>query len=106
MGFLDFLMGPDINEGLKEFREREGAVLLDVRSHDEYVLGHVPGSLHIPLDSIERIKAEVPDLSTPIYAYCLSGARSSSAVSRLKAMGYAEVHNIGGINRYRGKPER
>ncbi len=106
MGFLDFLMGPDINEGLKRFREAEGAVLLDVRSRDEYDRGHVPGSLHVPLDSMERVRAEVPELSTPVYTYCLSGARSSSAAAKLKAMGYGEVHNIGGVNRYRGKLER
>ena len=106
MGFLDFLLGPDINEGLVRFRETEGAVLLDVRSRDEYDRGHIPGSRHISLDSIERVKTEVPDPAVPIFAYCLSGGRSSSAVSRLKGMGYREVHNIGGINRYRGKLER
>ena len=106
MGFLDFLMGPDINEGLVRFRETEGAVLLDVRSRDEYDRGHVPGSHHLPVDSLERIGTEVPDFATPIFVYCLSGGRSSSAAARLKRMGYANVTDIGGINRYRGKQER
>ncbi len=106
MGFLNFLLGPDINEGLEIFRETEGAVLLDVRSRSEYEGGHVPGSIHIPLDALERVKTEIPDPATPIFAYCLSGGRSSSAVGKLKAMGYTDVTNIGGINRYRGKTER
>ena len=32
MGFFDFLHGPDINQGVKEYGGLEGAVLLDVRT--------------------------------------------------------------------------
>ena len=106
MGFLDFLLGPGINAGLQRFREREGAVLLDVRSREEYERGHIPGCIHIPLDAMERVKTEVPDRASPIYTYCLSGARSASAAEKLKGMGYTEVTSIGGINRYGGKLER
>ena len=40
MGFFDFLKGPDINQGVKEYSTTDGAVLLDVRTLDEYRQGH------------------------------------------------------------------
>ncbi|MDY5055898.1 MAG: rhodanese-like domain-containing protein, partial [Bullifex sp.] len=49
MGFFDFLKGPDINEGVKEYRETNGAVLIDVRTPEEYREGHIPESMNIPL---------------------------------------------------------
>ena len=39
MGFFDFLKGPDINQGVKEYSATDGAVLLDVRTPDEYRQG-------------------------------------------------------------------
>lgn len=36
MRFFDFLKGPDINQGVKEYSTTDGAVLLDVRTPDEY----------------------------------------------------------------------
>ena len=35
MGFLDFLKGPDTDQGVRAFRETPGAVLLDVRTPQE-----------------------------------------------------------------------
>ena len=55
MGFFDFLKGPDINQGVKEYRATDGAVLLDVRTPDEYRQGHIPGSKNVPLQSIDKV---------------------------------------------------
>ena len=44
MGFFDFLHGADINEGVELFRSTPGALLLDVRTAQEYAGGHIPGS--------------------------------------------------------------
>ena len=106
MGLFDLLRGTDINNKLQEMREVKGAVLLDVRNADEYKSGHIPGAINVPVDSIESISKKVKKKDTPIYSYCLSGARSGRAVSALKAMGYTNATNIGGINRYRGELER
>ena len=44
MGVFNFLRGPDINQGVKEYGETGGALLLDVRTPQEYRAGHIPGS--------------------------------------------------------------
>ena len=105
MGILDFLRSPDMNQGVKEWKNTQGSVLLDVRTVGEYRQGHVPGSLNIPLDELNRVGSKVPKKDTPLFVHCLSGGRSSQAVHTLKQMGYKNVKDIGGINRYRGKLE-
>ncbi len=105
MGFFDSLIGPDINRGVDEWKKTPGAVLLDVRTPDEYSQGRIPGSLNIPLQEIQGAPGSIPDKGTPLFVYCLSGARSSQAVHALKQMGYQNVTSIGGISRYHGKVE-
>ena len=105
MGFFDFLKQPDINKGVMEYRNTDGAVLLDVRTPQEYREGHIPGSKNVPLQTIDKVDAVVENKDTALYVYCHSGARSRQAVSYLQHMGYTNVNNIGGIAAYRGKVE-
>jgi phage shock protein E len=105
MGIFDFLMGPDINQGVQEYHAAPGAVLLDVRTPEEYRQGHIPGSKNVPLYVMDQVK-EVADLDTPLFVYCHSGARSREAVSMLERMGYSKAKNIGGITAYKGEVER
>ena len=106
MGFLDFLKGPDINRGVEEFKKTPGAVLIDVRTTPEYRQGHIPKSISVPLQTIDRVGAVVENKDTSLYVYCHSGARSRQAAGVLKQMGYTNVNNIGGIAAYAGKVER
>ena len=106
MRFFDFLKGPDINQGVKEYSTTDGAVLLDVRTPDEYRQGHIPGSKNVPLQSISKVAGMIDNKSTSIFVHCLSGARSGQAAAILKQMGYTNVKNIGGISAYAGKVER
>ena len=93
----------DINTGVAEYKTNVSAVLLDVRTLEEYSDGHIDGSVNIPLDRIYSVENIVKDKSTPLYVYCLSGGRSAQAVSYLKQIGYTNAKNIGGISSYRGK---
>lgn len=103
MGLFSFLQTKDINSGVRSFLSTEGAVLLDVRTPEEYDEGHIEGSKNIPLQSIEKTKMIIKEKSTPIFVHCRSGARSAQATSILKRMGYTNVEDIGGIMSYRGK---
>ena len=106
MGFFDFLRGPDIDQGIKEFRETPSAVLLDVRTPQEYQEGRIPGSVNVPLQSLDQEGTVPAGKDAPLFVYCHSGARSGQAVRLLERMGYANVKNIGGIAAYSGKVER
>ena len=96
----------DINTGVAEYETNVGAVLLDVRTAEEYNDGHIDGSINIPLDKISSVENTVKDKSTPLFVHCRSGARSAQATSILKRMGYTNVEDIGGILSYRGKVVR
>ncbi len=106
MGLFDFLIGPDINQGVKEYTATNGAVLLDVRTSGEYRQGHIPGSYNLPLQSIGQVSSLIQGKSTPIFVHCLSGGRSRQAAAILRQMGYSNVKNIGGISAYSEKVER
>ena len=105
MGIFDFFKQPDINQGVQEYKNAAGAVLLDVRTPQEYLEGHIPGSQNVPLQQLDKVKEVTENKDTVLYVYCHSGARSRQAVSLLQAMGYTNVHNIGGIAAYSGKVE-
>lgn len=103
MSFFDLFKRPDIDQGVAEYNTISGAVLLDVRTPNEYREGHIPGSKNISLQTIEKAKSAIKDLTTPLYVYCYSGSRSSQATAMLKRMGYTNVKNIGSIADYTGK---
>ena len=106
MRFFDFLKGPDINQGVKEYSTTDGAVLLDVRTPDEYRQGHNPGRKNVPLQSIDKVAGMIDNKATPLFVHCLSGARSRQAAAALQQMGYSNVNNICAISAYTGKVER
>ena len=106
MGFFDFFKQPDINQGIKDYQATPGAILLDVRTPQEYEGGHIPGSKNIPLKAIDKVASVAENKDTVLYVYCQSGARSRQATSMLQGMGYTNVNNIGGIAAYSGKVAR
>ena len=106
MGFFDFLKQPDINKGVMDYRNANGAVLLDVRTPQEYREGHIPGSKNVPLQQLDKISSVADNKDTLLFVYCYSGGRSRQAASMLQYMGYTNVQNIGGITAYSGKVER
>ena len=105
MGIFDLFKQPDINKGVLEYRNTDGAVLLDVRTAREYQEGHIPGSINIPLQTIDKIRSVADNKDTALFVYCYSGGRSRQAVSALQHMGYTNARNIGGIAAYSGKVE-
>ncbi len=104
--FSTFMKGTDINEGLKVFNSTKGAMLIDVRDAGEYGMGHIPGAVCMPLGVLEARSAEIKDKNTPIFVYCVTGARAGNAVKILNSKGFTKVTNIGGINSYKGQKEK
>ena len=106
MGFFDFLKQPDVNQGVENYYNTPGAVLLDVRTPQEYSEGHIPGSKNVPLQNLDKVRVVAENKDTELFVYCYSGGRSRQATAMLQHMGYANVQNIGGITAYSGKVER
>ena len=73
----------------------EGAVILDVRSHGEYVSGHIEGSVNIPVNKLSENLNKLKSKNKPIITCCASGMRSASAKGLLESKGYTKVINGG-----------
>ena len=84
----------DMDAVLKE----EGAVLLDVRTVQEYSRGHISGFINIPLDELREHIHEI-EKGKPVYLICQSGLRSYIASRILEGYGY-ETYNFSGGFRY------
>ena len=105
MSFFDIFKSININRGIEEFSLLPDAVLLDVRTAEEYNDGHIPRSINLPLHNIDRVEDLIQNKNTPIFVYCRSGARSARAVEELKGLGFLDARDIGGISSYKGKLE-
>lgn len=78
-------------------RQRDGALLLDVREADERAAGCASGSIGVPRAEIaQRIAALAPSSTREILAICASGARSLLAVQTLHGLGYANARSVRG----------
>lgn len=56
--------------------------LIDVREPDEYIDGHIPGAINVPLSALETSLAEIPSTGI-VHVVCRSGARSARACDYL-----------------------
>ena len=77
----------------------EEVILVDVRTPAEYAEKHIPDSVLIPVDQLEKeASSRISSKDTQIIVYCRSGNRSVTAAKALVNMGYTKVYNLGGIN--------
>lgn len=99
-GFLKTLFSgnkTDFQELLKN-----GAQIIDVRTPAEYRVGHISGSVNIPLHSLENEISKI-NKNKAVITCCASGIRSGAAKNILKNKGFQEVYNGGGWNKLNAK---
>lgn len=94
MGLLEMFGIGQRNKELIADAKNNGAIVIDVRSPSEYKLGHVKGSINIPLGDIDSNIEKIKKMKQPILLCCASGMRSGSATSKLKSLG-VDCHNAG-----------
>lgn len=80
-----------------------GAIVVDVRTADEYAERHLPDAVNIPVQELSGRLDEVAtlvgnDKARPIVVYCGAGARAAKAKAQLDAAGYSRVVNGGGLD--------
>jgi phage shock protein E len=81
----------------------EGALILDVRSHGEYVTGHIEGSINISVNKLSENLNKLKSKNQTIITCCASGMRSASAKGILESKGYKTVINGGSWQRLERK---
>ncbi|MEM9326605.1 MAG: rhodanese-like domain-containing protein [Bacteroidota bacterium] len=85
MGILKTLLGGR-NSAIAQYLEK-GAIVIDVRTPQEYAGGHVPGSKNIPLQTLPTSVKQIKKLHQPVIVCCASGVRSGQATAILREAG-------------------
>ena len=86
-----------------KIKELPTATIIDVRTPDEFSKGHLANANNYDWNGNEFDKQIAPlDKSKPVFVYCLSGGRSSSAANKMRSDGFKEVYELsGGIMKWR-----
>ena len=87
------------NEILKNEKD---AMLIDVRTNDEFDLKHLENAINIPYDTIVEGLDTYGTVSfdTPIIVYCKSGGRSAQAAESLVNAGYKNIYDLGASSNF------
>jgi phage shock protein E len=93
-------LGPEVNY---EQLVKEGALILDVRTKEEYKVDHIPASLNISVDQLKHHLDRLPEKEKVIITCCASGLRSRAAKNILQSIGYKHVYNGGSFHALRYK---
>ena len=79
---------------------QNGAILIDVRSLQEYNEGHLHNAIHLAdYDILKKCEKLLPNKEREIILYCQNGGRSKKAYKKLKKLGFTNVYNLcGGLD--------
>ncbi len=95
MGLLDLLFGGSKKAAYIKELYANGAMIVDVRTPEEFRSGHIKNSINIPLATVTQKIPSIKQKKKPVIVVCLSGGRSSMAVTALKQAGI-DAYNGGG----------
>lgn len=84
----------------KELITEKQAIIIDVRTIEEYNEQHIENAYNIPLDNIENINNYINNKEQYIIVYCRSGNRSKQAQTKLTQLGYTNVYNLGAMSNW------
>src|SRR5690606_9280242 len=89
----------------KKISETEQALVLDVRTPEEFEKGHLENAVNIDWkgDDFNENISKI-DTETPVFVYCLSGGRSKAAAEEMRKLGFEQVAELdGGIMQWRAE---
>jgi phage shock protein E len=75
--------------------QSKAAIIIDIRTREEYLAGHIPGVNLVSFDELEHHVSEIPE-NEKVLLICRSGNRSARAASLLKNKGFDNVDNVDG----------
>lgn len=85
----------NINEYCENYFGQQNHVLVDVRTQSEYMQGHIPGAINIPLDKLSSSTDSIPK-GKPVVVVCASGNRSKTGSKFIVQAGHEKVYNLKG----------
>lgn len=91
MSIFQFLFGNSKKQAITDYLAK-GAIIVDVRSKEEFKQGHAKNSLNIPLQDFSKSVAKLKSNKKPVILVCRSGGRAGTALQELKAQ------NIDAVN--------
>ncbi len=81
---------------------KSGALLLDVRTAEEFEAGHISGAVNAPVQDLALLIPNLPaKKDQDVVVYCQSGSRSANAASMLRSAGFTKVHDLGARSNWR-----
>lgn len=93
--------GGDVDGPKAKAMVEAGALLLDVRTPEEFANAHLPGAVNVPVQQLLERLSELPsDKARPIVVYCRSGARSAKATKIIKDAGHTHVADLGAMSNW------
>ena len=85
----------DINLQQLNQMSQQGAIIIDIRSPQEYEEGHIVGAIVLPDYDIRRkINKVIPNKNQLVVVYCGTGIRSKRVQKHMQQMGYSNVYNL------------
>ena len=103
LGFmLELHAAPVLPEASARDYLKNGALVIDVRTVEEFQAGHLTNVINIPLNELkEKLPRQVSDKGKVLLLHCQSGRRSGIAEAQLRAMGYTNAFSIGSFEQAR-----
>ncbi len=101
-------MDLDQIDWIKNKKEEDRSVILDVRTEEEYNFGHIKKSILIDIKKPDSFMKAILKLkkNNSYYVYCRSGVRSEMACNLMKANGFLKTYNlVGGFLKWKGEIE-
>ena len=90
----------------KQFLSEKNAVIIDVRTPEEFDISRIPNSINIDFYNPQNFMKEIEklDKDIPLYVYCRTGIRSSNSCQLMIELGFKSVYNLlGGIVEWNGE---
>ena len=92
-----------VNEFAEAVKSDTTAVILDVRTADEFAEGHIEGAINMDVKNDAAFDSGIKalDSSKTYYVYCRSGRRSHKAATKIQALGFKAIDMEGGITAWK-----
>ena len=99
-------MNLDQPSWIKKYHSDENAIILDVRTPEEFETSRIPNSINIDFYNPQNFMQEIEklDRDNSYYVYCRSGVRSANSCQLMSELGFNKVYNlVGGIVEWNGE---